>query len=118
MAKWTNEFYTGIGTNLLDTSNFDTSIFNVSGFDRIICDPEAFDLSFQETKDYRLKYCASKTFHDYTVIHNLLGHVQYMTHIRNLPVLLRTDVYPELSAAIGGLTSLVMTTPFALKGVE
>lgn len=113
MFDWTNTIYTSIGLNPLQ---FDKSILDAPENGKIMCEPDAFD--FGDGTDYRTKMCPTIIFHDFTIIHNILGHVQYFTQYKNMSLILRHEAYPGFYQAIGGVTSLAMTSPHAMNHVK
>lgn len=114
MFDLTTSFYLSIGLN---ATQFDNSVIEKPTANTIMCDPVAFD--FCDSKDYRVKMCPTKNFHDFTIIHNVLGHMQYFTQYKEInELILRQEAYPGLYDAIGGVTSLAITTPKTLSSVE
>lgn len=116
LFDWTNIFYISTGLNTLQ---FDKSIMDAptsSASSKIMCDPAAFD--FGDGTDYRVKMCPTKNFHDFTTIHNVLGHLQYFTQYKDMEFILRHEAYPGFYEAIGGVTSLAMTSPHAMNHVK
>lgn len=113
MFDATVSFYTSIGLNALP---FGASILEKPETGRIMCDAEAFD--FCDGQDFRVKMCPTANFHDYTMIHNKLGHMQYFTQFKDMALPLRHEAYPGLYEALGGMTSLAVNTPDTLTRVR
>lgn len=114
MYMLTKSFYSTIGRDL-NSLRLDESILELPAdkSKNVICEPAEYGLKEKQLT----KFCAEINFHDYTQIHYMIGRAAYMSEYKDMPITLQQEAYPGLAHAIGGLTTLAMTTPDKLKWV-
>ena len=131
MFDLSNSFYTHLGFNdmrmsyntscALDNTEANKECFKHSPMImkpnwNVMCHASAWPFDYLRN-DFRIKMCTAPHLEDLLIIHHEMGHIQYYTQVKELPIEFRGGANPGFHEAIGDTMALAVETPSHLKAI-
>lgn len=82
----------------------------------VMCHASAWAFEYSKN-DFRVKMCTNVNLKDLVTIHHEMGHIQYYTQIKDLPIEFRGSANPGFHEAVGDTIALAVKTPAHLKSI-
>lgn len=82
----------------------------------VMCHASAWAFDYSKS-DFRVKMCTNVYLKDLVTIHHEMGHIQYYTQVKDLPMEFRGSANPGFHEAVGDTIALAVNTPAHLKSI-